>query len=147
MKVKECMTKTIYGCRPETTLQEVAKTMNTNHIGCVPICDNSNNLVGLITDRDIVLRGVAFGKDITSTPASEIMKKNLYCCNEDEEVTEVEKIMSKWQVKRVPVIQNNKVIGIVTMGNLVNNAKTDSQEVYRAVENICHCGSNAKNAE
>ncbi len=147
MKVKDCMTKTIYGCKPETTLQDVAKTMNTNHIGCVPVCDNNNNIVGLVTDRDIVLRGVAFGKDTTRTPISEIMTTKVWCCHKDDEITEAENLMKTWQVKRIPVTENNKVIGMITMENLVNNSNIKSSRVYDAVEDIYHSGNNARNAE
>lgn len=147
MKVKDCMTKTIYACKPETTLQDVAKTMNTNHVGCIPICDNSNNLVGLVTDRDIVLRGVAFGKDIKTTPISEVMTTKLYCCDANDEISAAERLMSNWQVKRVPVTDNNKIIGIVTVENIVNNNSIDQDRAYKAIEGIYHNGINPKNAE
>lgn len=147
MKVKECMTNSVYNCTPETTIQDAAKQMSTNHIGCLPVCDNNNNIVGLITDRDIVLRSVACGKDAKTTPISEIMTTNVCCCDSNDEVNEAEKLMGTMQIKRIPVLENNKVVGMITVGNLVNDTKVTSIEVSNTLENICHCGPNAKNNE
>ena len=147
MKVKECMTNSVYNCAPETTIQDAAKQMSSNHIGCLPVCDNNNNIVGLITDRDIVLRSVAYGKDAKTTPISEIMTTNVCCCNSDDEVNVAEKLMGTMQIKRIPVLENNKVVGMITVGNLVNDTKVTSIEVSNTLENICHCGPNAKNNE
>lgn len=147
MKVKDCMTNSVCNCTPETTIQDVAKKMCSNHIGCLPVCDNTNSIVGLITDRDIVLRSVACGKDSKTTPISEIMTTNVCCCNSNDEVNEAEKLMGTMQIKRIPVLDNNKVVGMITVGNLVNDSKVTSIEVSNTVENICHCGPNAKNNE
>ena len=121
--------------------------MCSNHIGCLPVCDNTNSIVGLITDRDIVLRSVACGKDSKTTPISEIMTTDVCCCNSNDEVNEAEKLMGTMQIKRIPVLDNNKVVGMITVGNLVNDSKVTSIEVSNTVENICHCGPNAKNNE
>ena len=63
------------------------------------------------------------------------------------EVNEAEKLMGTMQIKRIPVLDNNKVVGMLTVGNLVNDSKVTSIEVSNTVENICHCGPNAKNNE
>lgn len=147
MKVKDCMSNTVCNCTPQTTIQDVARNMSNNHVGCLPVCDSNSNVVGIITDRDIVLRGVACGKDITTTPISEIMTTKVCCCNENDEVYQAEKLMSDMQIKRIPVTENSKIVGIITLGNLVNNVKIPSSDVTKTMENICHCGPNTKNAE
>ncbi len=147
MKVKDCMTNSVCNCTPETSIQDVAKKMCTNHIGCLPVCDNSNNIVGLVTDRDIVLRSVACGKDSKTTPISEIMTTDVCCCESDDELNEAEKLMGNMQIKRIPVIENSKVVGILTIGDLVNDSKVTSSEINITLEDICHCGANSKNAE
>ena len=76
MKVKDCMCGEVCWVKPDTKVYEVAKIMNQNHIGCVPVCDDQNTLVGIITDRDIILRGVACDKDVKTTNASDIMTCN-----------------------------------------------------------------------
>ena len=67
MKVKDCMCEDVCTIKPESTLKEVAKMMSEKHIGCMPVCDNNNCVCGIITDRDLVLRGIACNKDINNT--------------------------------------------------------------------------------
>lgn len=93
MKVKECMCGDVCCVKPETKLTEVAKLMEKNRIGCVPVCDSSNYLVGVITDRDIILRSLACDKQAQNTTASEIMTCNVCTCNQDDDVKNAEK---KW---------------------------------------------------
>jgi len=145
MKVKDCMCDEVCCATPNSTVQECATMMCNKHIGCVPVCDNTQNVVGLITDRDIILRCVACNKDPKSTPISEIMTCNPCCCTPEVEVTEAEKLMSENQVKRIPVVENNKIVGILTLGDLAANAQVDNNGVDNTLNNICKC--NGKNAE
>ena len=146
MKVNECMCTDIYCAKPETTIYDVAKLMKNERIGCVPICDNNNYIVGVVTDRDILLRGVACDKNTKTTPISEIMTTNVCCCNSDEEVSQAEDKMSEYQIRRIPVIENNKVVGILTMGDLAHwDKKIGKQEVCTTIENICNCDGQVKN--
>ena len=85
-----------------------------NHIGCVPVCDDSKKVVGLVTDRDILLRTVGCGKDIKNTPVSDIMTCNVAWCSPETDVCDAEKVMGNNQIRRIPVMENNKVVGILT---------------------------------
>ncbi len=145
MKVRECMCNQVSCVSPETTLNNVARIMQEQHVGCIPVCDTNKKIVGLITDRDIVLRGVACNKDTNTTPASQIMTTKVYTITPDAEVTEASKIMCDCQIKRVPVIENNTVVGMITLGDLANNQNVQGQQVYQTIEGICKCGNNAKN--
>lgn len=146
MKVKDCMCGEVYCVKTNTTANEIAKLMQKNHIGCVPVCDETNKIVGLITDRDIVLRGIACDKDTNKTVASEIMTTNVCICNENDDICEVEKKMSKNQIRRIPVVDNYKVIGIVTLGDLAHyNKEIGENEFCNTIENICECRGQAKN--
>lgn len=145
MKVKECMCNQVSCVNPQTTLNDAAKIMQNEHVGCVPVCDTNKNVVGLITDRDIVLRGVACSKNTATTPVSEIMTTKVYTVSPDAEVTEASKIMCDCQIKRVPVVENNAIVGIITLGDLTNNENVQGQQVYQTVEGICRCGNNTKN--
>jgi CBS domain-containing protein len=146
MKVKECMCGEVYSVKPETNIYEVAKLMGKNHIGCVPVCDNNNCLVGVITDRDIILRSVACGKNAQNTKASEIMTNNVCTCNENDDICDAEYKMTKNQIKRIPVVDNNKVIGILTLGDLAHHEQEIGEnEFCNTVEGICECGGQAKN--
>lgn len=147
MKVKECMCNQVSWVEPQTTLSDVAKIMQQQHVGCVPVCDTNQTVVGLITDRDIVLRGVACNKNANTTPVSEIMTTNVYTVTADAEVTDASKLMADWQIKRVPVIENTKIVGIITLGDLTNNKGVDGRQAYHTLEGINENGTDAKNAE
>ena len=147
MQVKDCMCNQVSWVEPQTTLADVAKIMQQKHIGCVPVCDINQNVVGLVTDRDIVLRGVACNKNTNVTPVSEIMTTKVYTVSPDEEVTNASKIMCDCQIKRVPVIQNTKIVGIITLGDLTNNKGVDGRQAYHTLEGINENGNGAQNAE
>lgn len=146
MKVKDCMCGEVCCVKPDTKVYEIAKLMGQNHIGCVPVCDDKNCLVGIITDRDIILRSIANDKDVKSTKASEIMTTNVCTCNENEDISDAENKMAQNQIRRIPVIDNNKVIGILTLGDLAHyNEETGEDNFCNTVEDICGCGGQAKN--
>jgi len=144
MKVKECMCKNVTCVNPNATVTDVAKIMMNNHVGCVPVCDASQNVVGLVTDRDLILRSIACDKDVKTTPISEIMTTKVYNISPDAEVAEASKIMCDCQVKRIPVVENNAIVGIITLGDIANNTP---EEVSHTVQGICKCGEHQKNAE
>lgn len=146
MKVKDCMCGEVCCVKPDTKVYEIAKIMGQNHIGCVPVCDDKNCLVGIITDRDIILRSIANDKDVKSTKASEIMTTNVCTCNENEDISNAENKMAQNQIRRIPVVDNNKVIGILTLGDLAHyNEETGEDNFCNTVEDICGCGGQAKN--
>lgn len=149
MKVKECMCNEVCCVNPDTKVYEAVKLMNENHIGCIPVCDHNNCICGVVTDRDILLRSVACDKDIKQTPISDVMSCNVCTCKENDDMTNAESKMAENQIRRLPVCdENNKVIGILTMGNLAQNDKElGKQEVCTTIENICNCNGQIKNAE
>ena len=145
MKVKDCMCKEVVFVKPDCSTEECAKLMCENHIGCVPVCDNSNKLVGLVTDRDIILRTVGCGKEIKNTTVSDIMTCNVTCCSPETNVADAEKAMGNNQIRRIPVIENDKIVGILTLGDLAANQNVDTYQVCATLENICSCDK--KNAQ
>lgn len=147
MKVKECMCSEVTCVNPGAKITDVAKLMLNKHVGCIPVCDNNKNIVGLVTDRDLILRSLACEKDIKQTPVSEVMTTKIFNVAPDAEVSEAEKIMCECQVRRVPVVENDILVGIITVGDLVNNQNISSEEVSNTVEQICNCDGNSKNAE
>ena len=147
MKVKDCMCTEVCCVRPETKVNEVAKLMSKNHIGSIPVCDNNNCLCGIITDRDIILRTIACDKDVKSTLVSDIMTTNVCTCEQNEEMANAENKMATNKIRRLPVCENNKVIGILTLGDIAQNrANLDEKEICITFEDICDCNTN-KNAE
>ena len=142
MKAKDCMCNDVTCVKSNASIYDVAKIMNDNHVGCVPVCNDENSVCGIVTDRDIILRSVACDKDIKTSPVSDIMTCNVYCCTPDTDVSDAEHLMSQNQVRRIPVIDNNKIVGILTLGDLATTRDTD---VDKTLENICKCDD--KNAE
>ena len=147
MKVKECMCNQVACVNPNTTICDVAKLMLNRHVGCIPVCDNNNTIVGLVTDRDLALRSLACEKDIKNTPVSEIMTTKVFNVSPDAEISEATKIMCDCQIRRIPVVENDVLVGIVTLGDLANNQEVSSKQVSDTVEGICKCSNNSKNAE
>lgn len=145
MKVKDCMCNEIYTCTPETTIAECAKKMGGNHIGCIPVCNNNNEILGIVTDRDLVLRCVACGKDPKTTKVNDIMTSDICCCTPTDDIENVENKMNKLHVRRIPVVEGKKVIGMVTLADLVQSPSIDKNGVYFTIENICKNGT--ENAE
>ncbi len=148
MKVKECMSADVCYCSPESTVYDAAKLMNDNHVGCIPVCDNNKNVVGILTDRDVTLRTVACDKDVKTTPVSEVMTCKVCCCDSESDINEATDLMASLQIRRIPVMQDNKIVGMLTVGDLANNhQQIDSKEVCHTLEGICHNGIYSKNAE
>lgn len=145
MKVKDCMCNEVLWATPNNTVQDCANMMCNQHVGCIPVCDDSKKIVGLVTDRDIILRCIACNKDPKNTPISDIMTCNPCCCTPDTDIIEVENLMSQNQVKRIPIVENNKIVGILTLGDLAANDQVNDRGVNNTLNNICRC--NDKNAE
>ena len=137
MRVKDCMCKKVVRATSDTTLNEIAKLMQQNDVGCVPICNNQNNVVGFITDRDIITRCVATNKNCAQTKASDIMTTKVIKITPDTELDDATRTMSINQVKRLPVIENNEIVGILSVGDLAKNHNVSSREVGQTVECIC----------
>lgn len=143
MKVKDCMCDDVCCVKPNAKVQEVAKLMAQNHIGCVPVCDDNDYICGIVTDRDVLLRCVACDKDIHQTPVSDIMSCNVYTCQENDEMSNAESKMGQQQIRRLPVCDNqNRIVGILTMGDIAqNNQQLGQNQVCTTFENICGCNN------
>ena len=148
MKIKECMCNKVFSVQPEVQVTEVAKMMEQNHVGCIPVCDEEKYLSGIITDRDIVLRTIACGKNPDKTKASEIMTTKVWSCMQEEDISEAERMMSQHKIRRLPVCdQDNKLIGMLTIGNIAQkNSKSNETNIGNTMEKICDCDTNI-NAE
>ena len=145
MKVKDCMCNEVEYATPSSTVHDCVTMMYNKHIGCVPVCNNSQNVVGLVTDRDIILRCIACNKDPNTTPVSEIMTCEVCGCDANADVKEAENLMSKNQVKRLHEFHYWKLIGMLTLGDLAANNNIDDTRVGDTLNNICSC--NKKNAQ
>ena len=117
MQVSEVMTPGVQYIHPEQTISEAARVMAENDIGALPVGEN-DRLVGMVTDRDIVIRGLADGKG-PDTKVREVMSHDVKYCYEDEKVDHVAHNMGDIQVRRLPVMDRDKrLVGIVAMADL-----------------------------
>ena len=133
MKISEVMTREVKTVRPDQTAKEAASFMLSEDAGSMPVSDG-DRLVGMITDRDIAVRGVAKGHG-PDTPVRELMTDEVICVREDDDVEEVATKMSQAQVRRLPVIDaSEKLCGIVSLGDLAR--QTDDQSAEQALEGV-----------
>ncbi len=118
MKLKEIMSQNLQIVAPNTFLQEAAQRMREIDAGPMPVVENRKP-IGILTDRDIVIRAVAEGKDSTKTKVSEIMTHEIISCSEDQEIEEGAQLMANKQVRRLMITnKNEELVGIVSLGDL-----------------------------
>jgi CBS domain-containing protein len=117
MKVKEIMTKDVATLNPDDTVVRAAQLMKQYNIGSIPVC-RDEHVIGVITDRDIALRSVASGENGRNQTVREVMSSNPVLINSETDVHDAVRIMSERQVRRLPVVENNNLVGIVALGDL-----------------------------
>ncbi len=118
MQVDQLMTRDVQTVSPETSVFDAAKKMRSFDIGCLPVC-KGRRCVGICTDRDIVIRAVAEGRDLQKTSVSDIMTTDLVYCSENEDISQVVKLMEDKQVRRVLILDEEKYpVGICSVGDL-----------------------------
>ena len=145
MRVKDCMKEEVIWATQDSTVCDVAKLMNENHVGSIPICNDKQNIIGIVTDRDIVLRSIACEKDSKQTKITDIMTTEVIRTTKDTAASWVADIMSRNQIRRVPVVENEKLVGIVSLGDLARNNKFPNLEMADCMYNICN--NSNKNAQ
>jgi len=138
MKVSEVMTRDVATVSADQTAQEAATFMLQGDAGSIPVMEG-DRLIGMITDRDITVRGVAQGRG-PDTPVRELMSSGLISARHDEDIEDVATKMSEAQVRRLPVIdESNNLVGIVSIGDL--SRETEGEEAQVALEGVSAPGS------
>lgn len=133
MKVKDLMTNHICCVSPDMTLENASKLMCGADIGVVPVCD-TNGIVGIVTDRDIITRGISKGFS-PSEKIEKIMTRNVASIAPEADVKEAVKLMSDRQVRRLPVVSGKEIVGMLSVGDLARCGKLDA-EVAKAEKGI-----------
>ena len=137
MKVSEVMTTDVATVRPDQTAREAANFMLNADAGSIPVTDG-DRLIGMITDRDIAVRGVAQGHG-PETPVRELMSEGLICARDDDDVDDVAMKMADAQVRRLPVIDSDdRLCGIVSLGDL--SRETAGETAHEALEGVTQPG-------
>lgn len=125
MKLRDIMTKDVIAVSRDTNVFDAAQIMRDKNIGAVPICTDDMDVEGIITDRDIVLRVVCGEKDPKKTLCGDIMTDHLVVGKTDMEVASALELMGDLQVRRLPVVENGKLVGFVALGDMAVSNRFD----------------------
>ncbi len=137
MKVRECMSHDVLVANPRQTIAEAARMMSECDAGVLPVGED-DRLVGMITDRDIVVRALAKGKALNTTVREVMSNDQVLYCFEDDDVADVAENLAEQQVRRLPVLNRDKrLVGIVSLGDI---AKTAKRQAGTAVAGITRPG-------
>ena len=135
MKVKEAMHKGVDWVDPDTPVIDLAKLMRQHDIGAIPIGQN-DRLIGMVTDRDIVCKGLAEDSfDARRAKARDVMTPGIHCCREDDDLAKAVRHMEELKVRRLPVINKSKrMVGILSLGDVSRSAPSDLlSEILKSV--------------
>lgn len=135
MKVKEIMTKEVDILHPDNSWKEAAQKMRVRNVGFLPVFDG-DRLVGVLTDRDIVLRSTAEGTNPNTSIGRDWITSPVVYCFEDQDVEEAAKLMEEHQIRRVAVLSRDgeRLVGVVSLGDLATNSTREtSAEVLQSV--------------
>jgi CBS domain-containing protein len=134
MKVKEVMHRGASWFGPDAPIMDLASRMSQEDIGALPIGEN-DRLIGMVTDRDIVLRGLSGGNDPLQLRARDVMSKPIVYCNADEDLEDAVRLMESKQIRRLPVIdEHRRMVGMLSLGDIAAQASPAiCTETIRAV--------------
>jgi CBS domain-containing protein len=137
VKINEVMTSDVQTVGPDQTAREAAHFMLRAEAGSIPVCEG-DTVIGMITDRDIAVRGVAQGRG-PETPVRELMSDGIICAREDDNVADVARRMSEEQVRRLPVLDaDDRLCGIVCLGDVAR--ESGGEEAHEEFEGVSQPG-------
>jgi CBS domain-containing protein len=132
-QIREIMTENPKTCGPQDSVIDAAKLMASEDVGPIPIVEGEN-LVGIVTDRDIVIRVVAEGRDARSTTLGEIASTDIATVSPDDDLDRAIEVMGSKQIRRIPVVEGQRIIGIVAQADVARHA--EETKVGDVVEDI-----------
>ncbi len=135
MKVREIMTSEgLATATLDPTLAEIAERMREENVGAIPVVDEDEKLCGIITDRDIVVRGIAEGEDPEQCTAEEILSEQLHTIDPDADLEDAADLMARHQIRRLPVVEDEIVIGMISLGDIA--VKSEEDEASDVLEDV-----------
>ena len=135
MKVKDIMTRDVVIADKDDTVLTVAKLMKHHNIGTVPVVENAEKVLGMVTDRDIVLNMADYNFDPANTKALTLMSNKVYSVKPEADINSAIALMKKQQIRRLPVIENEKLVGMLSIGDIAVRADYDV-EISEAIAEI-----------
>ena len=124
MKLREVMTSPVIRIHPDETVAVAARTLERYNIGILPVCGGDGKLCGLVTDRDLVTRCLAAGRSPANTMVRDVMTAKVISARPDLDGAAAASLMGKEQIRRLPVVENGKLCGMVSLGDLATQQET-----------------------
>ena len=124
MKVRELMSNPVIRIHPEESVAVAARTLARYNIGILPVCGYDGRICGRVTDRDLVTRCIASGRSASMTPVREVMTTQILSVRPDMDANMAAGIMGRAQVRRLPVLENGRLCGMVSLGDLAVRDET-----------------------
>ncbi len=135
VKISEVMTTDIATATIDTTLEDIANMMRAENVGAIPILDDEGDLAGILTDRDIVVRCIADGKDATETTAEDVLSYRVDTISPEQDTSAAARLMARRQIRRLPVVDKGKLVGMVSLGDLAVKTQ-DDREIGDTLEEV-----------
>lgn len=136
LKVRDIMTRQVVRVDPEEPVAVAARMLSRYNVGALPVCDEEGRVRGMVTDRDIVLRCVAAGRDPERTPVRHVMTGRVVTVGAEQPLLAAAEKMAREQVRRLPVEDRGRLCGVVTLADIAGNQET-SMEAAEALTEIC----------
>jgi CBS domain-containing protein len=134
--VADVMTRGVRTMAPNDSVVDAARCMDELNVGVIPVCEG-DKLVGMVTDRDIVVRGVAQQGEIRSMKLADVMSGNVRCAREEDDIDQILSEMAEAQIRRLPVVDGNQhLVGIVTLGDIAAKNPEDEVDVAMSLGDI-----------
>ena len=138
MKLKEIMSNSVVRINPEESVAVAARTLSRHNIGALPVCDANEKLCGVVTDRDLVTRCIAAGRNPEATKVRDVMTANVVSARPDLDTVAAAQLMARQQIRRLPIVERGHLCGMVSLGDLANREETS----YDAADALMGISSN-----
>ena len=138
MEVKELMNPSVISIEPTSSAALAARLISRHNVGVLPVCGTDRRLRGVVTDRDIVLRCVAAEEDPAQTMVRDIMTRNCVTVSPGDDCREASRLMSAQQVRRLPVVESGKLVGMISLADLARSRRFDME----AAQALCEISEN-----
>ncbi len=138
MQVKDLMNPSVITIEPGSSAALAARLISRHNVGALPVCGEDRRLRGVVTDRDIVLRCVAAEEDPAQTPVRDIMTRGCATVSPGDDCREATRLMSLHQVRRLPVVEGGKLVGVISLGDVARSGRFDME----AAQALCEISEN-----
>ena len=138
MKLREIMSNTVVRINPDESVAVAARILSRYNIGMLPVCGADGRLYGVVTDRDLVTRCIAASRLPEKTPVREVMTTGVISARPDMDTVTAAQLMGRQQIRRLPVLENGRLCGMVSLGDMANREET----AYDATDALSQISSN-----